>query len=113
MEAPVKKTWMPAVAGILDIVAGGMSLGVLFLFAIGPMIIMPLSAGTFSLNWSLFFMIIPGLAIEALAIAGGVFALQRRKWRWTLAGSIAAAMIPPPLGIAAIIFIVLSKGEFE
>ena len=113
MDAAVKKTWMPTVAGILDIVAGGLSLSVLFLFAIGPMIIMPLNAGTFSLNLSLFFMVIPGLAIEALAIVGGVFAIQRRKWRWALAGSIAAAMIPPPLGIAAIICIVLSKNEFK
>ncbi|MFC1864262.1 hypothetical protein ACFLYG_00320 [Chloroflexota bacterium] len=113
MDAAVKKTWMPKVAGILDIVAGGLSLSVLFLFAIGPMIIMPLNAGTFSLNWSLFLLIIPGLAIEALAIVGGVFAIQRRRWKWALAGSIAAAIIPAPLGIAAIIFTVLSKNEFE
>ena len=66
MEAAVKKTWMPTVAGILDIVAGGLSLSVLFLFAIGPMIIMPLNTGTFSLNWSLFLMVIPGLAILSL-----------------------------------------------
>ena len=65
METAAKKTWMPTVAGILDIAAGGLSLSVLFLFAIGPMIIMPLTAGTFSLNWSLFLMVIPGLAIEA------------------------------------------------
>jgi len=113
METAAKKTWMPTVAGILDIVAGGLSLSVLFVFAIGPMIIMPLNAGTFSLNWSLFLMIIPGLAIEALAIVGGIFAIQRRKWRWALAGSIVAAMIPPPLGIAAIVCIVLSKNEFR
>ena len=113
METPAKKTWMPTVAGILDIVVGSLSLFVLLLFAIGPMIITPLNAGIFSLNWSLFFMVIPGLAIEALAIVGGVFAIQRRKWKWALAGSIAAAMIPPPLGIAAIVCIVLSKNEFK
>ena len=97
----------------MDIVAGGLSLIVLFLFAIGPMIIMPLNAGTFSLNWSLFLMVIPGLAIEALAVVGGVFAIRRRKYKWALAGSIAAAMIPPPLGIAAIVCIVLSKNKFK
>ena len=107
METAVKKTWMPTVAGILDIAAGGLSLSVLSLFAIGPMIIMPLNEGTFSLNWSLFLMIIPGLAIEALAIVGGIFAIQRRKWRWALAGSIVAAVIPP------IVCIVLSKNEFK
>jgi len=109
----MKKTWMPTVAGILDIVAGGLSLSVLFLFAVGPMIIMPLNEGTFSLNWSLFLMVIPGLAIEALAIVGGVFVIQRRKWRWALAGSIAAFFPSWPLGIAAIVLTILSKNEFE
>jgi len=109
----MKKTWMPTVAGILDMVAGGLSLSVLFLFAVGPMIIMPLNEGTFSLNWSLFLMVIPGLAIEALAIVGGVFAIQRRKWRWALAGSIAAFFPSWPLGIAAIVLTILSKNEFE
>jgi hypothetical protein len=58
-------------------------------------------------------MVIPGLAIEALAIVGGIFAIQRRKWRWALTGSIAATIMPTPLGIAAIIFTVLSKNEFK
>ncbi|MFC1932470.1 hypothetical protein ACFLXU_02410 [Chloroflexota bacterium] len=113
MDAAVKKTWRPTVAGILDIIAGGLSLFVLFLFAIGPMIIMPLNAGTFSLDLSLLLMVIPGLAIEALAIVGGVFAIQRKKWGWALAGSIAAAIMPLPLGIAAIVLTVLSQNEFK
>ena len=113
MEAAVKKTWMPTVAGILDIVAGGLSLSVLFLFAIGPMIIMPIKEGIFHFNLSLLFMVIPGITIEALAIVGGVFAIQRRKWRWALAGSIAAFFPSWPLGIAAIVLAILSKNEFE
>ena len=113
MDGAVKKTWRPTVAGILNITLGGLSLFILFLFAIGPMIIMPLSEGTFSLDFNLLLMVIPGLAIEALAIVGGIFAIQRRKWRWALAGSIAATIMPTPLGIAAIIFTVLSKKEFK
>ena len=113
MEAAVKKTWMPTVAGILDIVVGSLSLFVLLLFAIGPMIITPLNEGILSLNLPLFFMVIPGLAIEALAIVGGVFAIQRRKWRWAPAGSIAAFFPSWPLGIAAIVLTILSKNEFE
>ena len=113
METAVKKTCMPTVAGILDIVVGGLSLSVLLLFVIGPMILMPLKEGIFPFNLSLLPMVIPGLAIEALAIVGGVFALQRRKWGWTLAGSIAAAIMPLPLGIAAIVLTVLSKNEFK
>jgi len=113
MDAAAKKTWMPTVAGILDIVAGGLSLSVLLLFVIGPMILVPLKAGIFPFNLSLLLMVIPGIAIEALAIVGGVFAIQRRNWGWALAGSIAAAVIPAPLGITAIVLIVLSKNEFK
>ena len=113
MEAAVKKTWKPIIAGILDIVAGGLSLGVLFIFAIGPMIVMPLQVGTIHFDLSLLLMVVPGLTIEALAIVGGVFAIQRRRWGWAVTGSIAASIIPAPLGIVAIIFTFLAKKEFN
>jgi len=54
-----------------------------------------------------------------LALVGGIFALQRRRWGWALAGSIAAvfASIPIlrflPVGIVAIIFTAIAKDEFE
>ncbi len=116
METAAKKTWKPIVAGILGIVAGGLSLTVLLLVFIGLTIFMPFTAGVFPFNISLLLLLIiaiPGIAIEALAVVGGVLAIQRRKWGWTLAGSIAATIISIPLGIAAIIFTVLSKNEFE
>ena len=116
METTVKRTWKPTVAGILDIVAGGLSLTVLLLIFIGLTIFLPFTAWVFPFNFSsllLFMIAIPGIVIEALAVAGGVFAIQRRKWGWTLTGSIAATIIATPLGIAAIIFTALSKNEFE
>ena len=116
METTEKKTWGPTVAGILDIVAGGLTLTVLVLVFVGLMIAMLFTVAVFPFNVSLlllFIIAIPGIAIEALAVAGGVFAIQRRKWGWALAGSIAATIISTPLGIAAIIFTVLSKNEFE
>ena len=116
METAANKTWKPTAAGILDIVAGGLSLTVLLLVFIGLAIFMPFTAGVFPYNISLlllFIIAIPGIAIEALAVAGGVFAIQRKRWGWTLAGSIAATVISTPLGIAAIILTALSKDEFE
>jgi len=56
-----------------------------------------------------------GIALGAVAIAGGVFALRRRRWSLALAGAICAAMIPPPffLGVLAIIFLSVSRPDFE
>ena len=52
--------------------------------------------------------------VEALfSIGGGIFALQRRKWGWALAGSIVAIFGVFPLGLASTIFVVRAKDEFE
>ncbi len=42
-----------------------------------------------------------------------MFALQRRKLGWALADSIMAVPGTFPLGVAAIIFVAISKNEFE
>lgn len=113
MDSTVKKTCMPLVAGILDILSAIFILSILFLFAIGGMIIEPVKAGTFQFDWSLLLLVIPAITIAILAIVGGVFAIQRRRWGWSLAGSIAATLLPIPFGIAAIILLVLSKNDFR
>jgi len=113
MDCHVKKTRRPTVAGVLDIVMGSLILIILFIFAIGPMIIGPVQKGIFPFNLSLSYIIVPAIIIASLAIIGGIFAIQRRKWRWALAGSIAAAISPIPLGIAAIILLAVSKNEFK
>jgi len=113
MDGVMKKTRMPKVAGILDIVVGSLILSILFLFAIVPMIIEPVQAGIFHFNLSSSFIVVPAIIIAVLAIIGGIFAIQRRKWRGALAGSIAAAISPIPLGIAAIVLLILSKKEFK
>ncbi|UCH50439.1 MAG: hypothetical protein JSV54_05295 [Chloroflexota bacterium] len=48
-----------------------------------------------------------------LPIVGGVFALQRRKWGWALAGSIIAILGMFPLGVASTILVSVAKEEFE
>ena len=51
--------------------------------------------------------------IAALALAGGILSLRRRRWGWSLAGAIAATLSVLPLGIPALILVSLSKDEFE
>ena len=123
METAVQKTWKSTVAGILAIVAGCLSLIALLFLLIGLMIFMPVATGVLSSAYTgstpilssllIFVIAIPGMAIAALALVGGIFAIKRKRWGWALTGSIAATIISTPLGIAAIIFTALSKNEFE
>ena len=56
---------------------------------------------------------IPAAVIALLAVVGGILAIRRKRWRWSLAGSVAAALSLILLGIPAVILIALSKDEFE
>ena len=58
-------------------------------------------------------MAIPTLIIAILALVGGIFAVQRKQWGWSLAGSIAAIIVFLPLGIASTVLAAQSKNEFE
>jgi hypothetical protein len=104
------KTWKPTTAGILNIVAGVITLisGIMLALAAGgnPMLA-----------------IIPGALLDAitgllvalgiLAIVGGVYALRRRIWGLALAGSLCSFIFLFPLGIPAIVFVTMGKGEFQ
>jgi hypothetical protein len=62
-----------------------------------------------------FWLVIVGLPIFALgivAIVGGVSALRRRNFGLSLAGAI-CSLPPIPLGLLAVIFVSVSKKEFE
>jgi len=124
-EAVVRKTWKPTTAGILNIISGAFSA----LSAIGLII-----AITATSTWTLFMDVIPPEDLPFVAplvstiliillilsiietvfpILGGVFALQRRKWGWALAGSIISILAVLPLGVASTIFVAVAKEEFE
>jgi len=60
----------------------------------------------------IFDMPIPATVIALLAIVGGILAILRKRWRWSLAGSIAAVLSLIILGIPALILVALSKDEF-
>jgi len=118
----METTWMPKVAGILDIVAG--SLGLFFslmmaLWFAAFSFFLPMGTAEFNdvpMSFMAIFMIpwaIFMFAAGILAIVGGIYTLRRKKWGLALAGSIAAFFGSAPLGVAAIIFTALSKNEFE
>jgi hypothetical protein len=52
------------------------------------------------------------IALGALAIVGGVFALRKVRWGWALAGAIAASLGFYYTGIVAVIFVSMSQAEF-
>ena len=114
----MEKTWKPTVAGILDIVSGTLSLVMLAFVIIGVLVFMAAGGtnlpGPMPLASSLIFAIaVPVLIADVLAIVGGVYALKRKIWGLALAGSIAALFGSWPMGIAAIVFTVMSQKEFE
>ena len=62
---------------------------------------------------------VPVAIVSILALVGGVYALQRKRWGLALAGSIAAILASVPLlgtlpvGISATTMIALAKDELE
>jgi hypothetical protein len=119
-EGKMEKTWMPTVAGILDIAAGALSLiGFFFLFL--GLLFFEASRSTELMpgvpaNIVLAIFLVMGLfylCIDVLAIVCGIYTLRRKKWGLALTGSIAAFFASWPLGIPAIVFTVMSKKEFE
>ena len=105
----MEKTWKPTTAGILCIIAGCFALiAGLVAGLIGSFI-----GGLFGLPWPGLFGI-PSLIFGIIAIVGGIYALRRQVWGLALAGSIFALIGPwAILGLLAIIFVSLGKGEFE
>lgn len=110
----MERTWKPTTAGILGIIAGAIAviLGLVLAVAGGILgtilgafipFIGGAVAGVFALP----------LIVGIVAIIGGVYALKRRSWGFALGGSICALFCVFFLGIPAIIFVILGKGEFH
>ena len=53
------------------------------------------------------------LASGVVALAGGIYALQRRRWGWVVAGGVAALLAFPPLGIVSLVLTALAEPEFR
>ena len=104
----MEKTWKPVAAGILAIIAGALQVifGAICVAGIG------FWGGMVGMGW-LSVICAPLIVFGIIAIVGGIYALKRRIWGLALAGSIFALIGPWfILGILAIIFVALGKGEF-
>jgi len=105
----METTWKPTTAGILSIIAG--AIGVIS--GIRVAVFGGIIGTFFGMAWLGAFGI-PLIILGVVALVGGIYALRRRVWGLALAGSICALIGPwAILGILAIIFVSLGKGEFE
>ena len=108
------QTAMPIIAGILLVISAGFKLLILLgvigvsIFAIFPVNSFPIS--TVAL---VTIVMVPMILWIALALTGGIFSLQRKRWGLALTGAIIAILPFSLLGMAALVLIILSKNEFE
>jgi hypothetical protein len=93
MEA--QQTWKPTVGGFLEIVIGGL---------FPPLAHAP---------DGFYLLAVPFLIFGVLELLGGIYAFKRQKWVLALIGSVCASLAFFPVGIPAVIFTILAKGEFE
>jgi hypothetical protein len=115
------KTWKSTTAGVLEIVAGSLQIGAAAIIALA----MGLGAGAVRIAQSPayeFLLALPlvlGIAavllvLGIIAVVGGVNALQRKRWGLALAGGICALLpLQTLLGILAIVFVAISRDEFN
>ena len=105
----MERTWKPTTAGILSIIAGALQV----IAGIAVAIVGGIGGAFIGIPW---LSVIGGplIVLGVIAIVGGSCALKRRVWGLALAGSICALVGPwAILGILAVIFVALGKGEFE
>ena len=104
---------MPTIAGVLLLVSAGFKLlGFFALLAASFFYIVPDSFPRISVVL-LVFLLLPLAAILALAIAGSIASLQRRRWGLALTGAILSILPFSLLGIAATILVAISRDDFE
>lgn len=109
----MNRTWMPTVAGILDIISGSVGIVWSCIMMVGGMAMRCMPRMPVMLPPLVMGMALPLLALAILAIIGGVYALQRKNWGLALAASIAAFFPSWVLGIPAIVLVSLSRDEFK
>jgi hypothetical protein len=108
----MEKTWKPTVGGILAIIAGAISVIFCIVVVVFGRIIGAFFGFEVVWGWSTF--AIPLIILGTIAIVGGIFALKRKIWWLALVGAICAIIGPAGiLGILAIIFVIMGKGEFR
>ena len=118
----MNRSWMPTAAGILNIIAGVTALlGALALIFVGAVTMtvpemtaepgddLPLAL----VSGMILALVVLSLIAGLLSIIGGVVALRRTGWAWPLAGAITALFSAMPIGVFALIFVVLAEKELR
>ena len=118
----MEETWKSTTGGVLAIIGGVITL----FLSIGLFIAASVLnyADNWATNWGLgslplniapifIAFAIPLLLCAILAFIGGICAIQRKMWGLALAGSIAAFFPAWIFGLGSIIFIALSREEFN
>ena len=116
-------TWMPTVGGILSIISGALgfitiafflTFGSVFGTAIARDILSSLGYWQTGIPLTIIGIIaVVLLCVNIVAIIGGIYALQRRGWGMALAGAICSVFPSQILGVLAVVFIAISRKEFE
>jgi hypothetical protein len=107
------------IGGVLEAIAGGIVVGIVIHYLIRgplwPLPHIPVPWGEIVVDFLPAVVIIVGiliLVLGAIGIAGGISALNRKSFGLSLAGAI--CILPTViLGILAVIFVSVSKKEFE
>ena len=53
------------------------------------------------------------IVMGVIALLGGAVVRKKRSWGFGMTGAILALLFVPSLGVRAIVFLSLAKGEFE
>ena len=109
------------IAGVLDIASGLMALiGSIVLSAIGLIgtgVLYAVPEDMPPIQWLPLAVFGPLALITfiagTIAVIGGIKAIKRSSWAWTLAGAVAALLCCLPLGIASLVVTVMAEGEFH
>jgi len=109
------------IVGVCELIGGGlvaalMWLGLQLWHPSLPSSLFPGVGGCFSIGANATIVIIIGIIVAVLgivAIVGGISAIRRGSFGLSLAGAICALLPINVLGILAVIFVSLGKGEFQ
>ncbi len=117
------RNWMPTAAGALSVVSGAFGIiGIAFLITFSATFGEEAARDALTSIGFLQtvipvriigFLSIPLFITSIIAIIGGIYAIYRKSWGLALAGAICAIVATQILGIISVVFIALSKKEFD
>ena len=114
---------MPTAGGILSIISGVLGfITIAFLLAFGSIfgtaiareVLVSVGYWQAGLPMTIIGLIaVPLLCINILAIIGGIYAIRRKGWGLALAGAICSVFPSQIMGVLAVVFIAISRKEFD